>query len=72
MEWCQILGALQFAARLPACHGSFPAFGPESTWRFMGTYSHSDKSTYNLVRGLRGLLSTAIIRVISTLNLQVV
>ena len=37
----------------------------------MGTYNHSYKSTYNLLRGLRGLISTVITRVISTLNLQV-
>ena len=37
----------------------------------MGTYNHSYKSTYNLLRGLAGLISTVIISVISTLNLQV-
>ena len=37
----------------------------------MGTYNHSYKSTYNLLRGLRGLISTVISRVISTMNLQV-
>ena len=37
----------------------------------MGTYNHSYKSTYNLLRGLRGLISTAISRVVSTMNLQV-
>ena len=37
----------------------------------MGTYNHSDKSTNNLLRGLRGLMSTVISRVISTMNLQV-
>ena len=37
----------------------------------MGTYNHSYKSTYNLLRELRGLISTVSIRVISTLNLQV-
>ena len=37
----------------------------------MGTYNHSYKSTYNLLRGqLRGLISTGIIRVLSSLNLQ--
>ena len=33
--------------------------------RFMGTYNHSYKSTYNLLRGLRGLIRTVIVRVIS-------
>ena len=42
-----------------------------TTWRFMGTYSHSYKSTCNLLRGLRGLISAVRIRVISTLNLHV-
>ena len=38
----------------------------------MGTYKHSYTSTYNLLRGLRGLIiSTAIVRVTSTLYLQV-
>ena len=37
----------------------------------MGTYSNNYKSTYKLLRGLRGLTSTAIIGVIGTLNLQV-
>ena len=37
----------------------------------MGTYNPHDKSTYNLLRGLRGLMGTGIIGVISTLNLQV-
>ena len=37
----------------------------------MGTYNHSYKSTSNLLRGLRGLISTVISRVISTRNLQV-
>ena len=31
----------------------------------MGTSGHRYKSTYNLLRGLRGLRSTVIIRVIS-------
>ena len=30
----------------------------------MGTYNHTYKSTYNLLRGLRGLISTVVIRVI--------
>ena len=30
----------------------------DPTWRFMGTYNHSAKSTYDLLRGLRGLIST--------------
>ena len=34
----------------------------------MGTYNHSYKSTYKLLRGLRGLISTVKNRVISTLN----
>ena len=37
----------------------------------MGTYNHSYKSTYNLLRGLKGLISRVIIKVISTMNLQV-
>ena len=37
----------------------------------MGTYNTSCKSTYNLLRGLRGLISTVILGVTSTLNLQV-
>ena len=37
----------------------------------MGADNHSDMSTYNLLEGLRWLVSTVIIRVISTLNLQV-
>ena len=37
----------------------------------MGTFNHNYKSNYNLLRGLRGRISTAIIGVISTLNLQV-
>ena len=37
----------------------------------MGTYNHSYKSTYNLLTGLRGLVSRVGIRVISTMNLQV-
>ena len=37
----------------------------------MGTASHSYKSTYDLLRGLRGLISTVIIRVISAMNPQV-
>ena len=37
----------------------------------MGTYSTCCKSTYNLLRGLRGPISTVIIGVISTLSLQV-
>ena len=37
----------------------------------MGTYNHSYGSTYNLLRRLRGLIGAVIIRVISTLNLQV-
>ena len=37
------------------------------TWRFMGTYNnHNDKSTYNLLRGLRGLIRAVLIEVIST------
>ena len=35
----------------------------------MGTYNHNYKSTYNLLRGLRGLISTVTIGVLSTLNL---
>ena len=37
----------------------------------MGTYNHSYESTYNLLRGLRGLISTVIVRVISTLKVFV-
>ena len=37
----------------------------------MSTHNHTFLSTYNLLRGLWGLISTVIIRVISTLNLQV-
>ena len=38
----------------------------------MGTYNPTyNKSTQNLLRGLRGLISTVIIGVVSTLNLQV-
>ena len=37
----------------------------------MGTCSHNSKSTYNLLGGLRGHISTVIIGVINTLNLQV-
>ena len=37
----------------------------------MGTYNPSYKSTYNLLRGLRGLISTVINGVRGTLNLQV-
>ena len=40
------------------------------TWRFMGTYNARYKSTYHLLRGLRGLISTVMIGVTSTLNLQ--
>ena len=36
----------------------------------MGSCNHSYKSTDNLLRGLRGLISTVISRVISTMNLQ--
>ena len=36
----------------------------------MGTYNHNSKSTYSLLRGLRGLISTCITGGISTLNLQ--
>ena len=35
-----------------------------ATWRFMGTYNHNHKYTYNLLRGLRGLISAVIIGVI--------
>ena len=34
------------------------------TWRFMGTDNHSYKSTYYVLRGLRGLISRVIIRVL--------
>ena len=37
----------------------------------MGIYNQSYKSTYNLLRGFRGLISTVISGVISTMNLQV-
>ena len=37
----------------------------------MGTYNHRYKPTYNLLRGLRGHISTMPIRAISALNLQV-
>ena len=37
----------------------------------MGTYNHRYKSTYNLLRGLRGRISAVISRVISSMNLQV-
>ena len=37
----------------------------------MGTYNHSDKSTYSLLGGLRGLISAVIVRLISALKLQV-
>ena len=37
----------------------------------MGTYNPNCKSTYNLLRGLWGLISTVIIGGISVLNLQV-
>ena len=38
----------------------------------MGDYKNpNDKSTYNLLRRFRGLASTVIIGVLSTLNLQV-
>ena len=37
----------------------------------MGTYNPDYKSTSSLLRGLRGLISTVIIGVRSTLNLQV-
>ena len=37
----------------------------------MGTYHPNDKSTYNLLRGARGLISKAMFGVTSTLNLQV-
>ena len=37
----------------------------------MGTYNHNYQSTYNLLRGLRGLISAVIMGLISTLNLQV-
>ena len=42
-----------------------------SSWRFMGTYNSNNKCTYNLLRGLRGLMTTCTLGVISTLNLQV-
>ena len=32
-----------------------------ATWRFMGTYNPHYKSTYNLLRGLRGLISAVLI-----------
>ena len=37
----------------------------------MGTCNRRYKSTYNLLRGLRGLISAVVIRVIGSLNLQV-
>ena len=37
----------------------------------MGTFYPSYESTYNLLRGLRGLISAVIIGVTSTLSLQV-
>ena len=37
----------------------------DSTWRFMGSYHHRYASTYNLPRGLRGLISRVISRAIS-------
>ena len=40
---------------------------PRFIWRFMGTSNPNDKSTYNLLRGLRGLIGTDWI---STLSLQ--
>ena len=36
----------------------------------MGTYNPINKSTYSLLRGLRGLINAGRIGVISTLNLQ--
>ena len=39
------------------------------TWTFMGTFIYV--STYNLLRGLRGLISTVILGVLSTLKFQV-
>ena len=36
----------------------------------MGTYNPNYESIYNLLRGLRGLILTAITGVIRTLNLQ--
>ena len=43
-----------------------------SSWCLGVFRVHSYKSTYNLLRGLGGLLSTVILRAISALNLQVV
>ena len=37
----------------------------------MGTYNPGYKSTYNLLRGLRGHLSTVIAKIMSTLKLLV-
>ena len=48
-----------------------PPMSCHDTWRFMGTSNPSYTSTYNLLRGLRGLLSRLRIRVISSQNLQV-